>query len=349
MAKVDFDHIRANKGGLMSVSNFLSISASRESALEFARKDLNDRKKVSVLMEFKVDDNTPVPFANISQLSNFRKEKEWLFSMGSVFRIGPAKCLPDGIWLINLTLTDDYDEQLTALRKHFKKSMKDKNIYLNFAKLMHQLAAWKPSEYFYLRSLETENVSSHRAVIFNDLGLVKSELNQYDEALQYYQQSIELKQEDEGTNKKDFASTYNNIGTLYYKQKKMDLAIENFQRAIEAYNNASENNQEFIAILYNNIATILNDQGKHDEALKNNQKYLNIRINTLPPIHPSLATAYSSMASTLHYMHSLEQALEYAEKAVNIDIQALPPGHPQTQIHMQNLEVIKQELANSRR
>ncbi len=101
--------------------------------------------------------------------------------------------------------------------------------------------------------------------------------------------------------------------------------------------------------MYNNIATILNDQGKHDEALKNNEKCLNIRINTLSSIYPSLATTYSSIASTFHYLRSLEQALEYAEKTVNIDIQALPPGHPQTQIHMQNLEVIKQELTNSRR
>jgi len=133
--------------------------------------------------------------------------------MGSVFCIGPAKCLPDGIWFINLTLTDGNDEQLTTLRKHFKKSMENKNICLNFARPMHQLAAWKRSEYFYLMSLETENVWHRRVVIFNDLGLVKSALDQYDEAPQYYQQSIELKQEYEGTNKKDFASTYNNIGT----------------------------------------------------------------------------------------------------------------------------------------
>jgi hypothetical protein len=52
MEKLDFNRIRANEGGLMSVSNFLSTSASREVALEFAREALNDRKKVSVLMEF---------------------------------------------------------------------------------------------------------------------------------------------------------------------------------------------------------------------------------------------------------------------------------------------------------
>jgi tetratricopeptide (TPR) repeat protein len=299
-------------------------------------------------MEFKVDKNISVPFANISQLSVFEKEKEWLFSMGSVFRIGPAKCLPDGTWLISLTLTDDNDEQLTALRKYFKKSMEDKNICLNFARLMHQLAAWKRAEYFYLMSLETESVWHRRAVIYNDLGLVKSELEQYDEALEYYQQSLELKQEHEGTNNQAFASTYNNIGTLYYKQKKMDLAIENFQRAIEAYNTGSQNNQEFVATLYHNIATILNDQGKHHEALKNNEKCLNIRINTVPSLHPSLATTYSSIASTFHHLRDLPQALEYAQKAIDIDIQALPPDHPQTQIHMRNLEVIKQELVNSR-
>ncbi len=44
--------LRANETGFISVSNFLSTSASREVALEFAREALNERKKVSVLMEF---------------------------------------------------------------------------------------------------------------------------------------------------------------------------------------------------------------------------------------------------------------------------------------------------------
>jgi hypothetical protein len=103
MEKADFDRICANEGGLMSVSNFLLTSDSRKVAQEFAREALNDRKKMSVLMEINVDKNTPVPLANISQLSAFKKENEWLFSMGSVFRIGPATCLPDGVWLIILT------------------------------------------------------------------------------------------------------------------------------------------------------------------------------------------------------------------------------------------------------
>jgi tetratricopeptide (TPR) repeat protein len=348
MEKADFDRIRANEGGLMSISNFLSTSDNREVAIEFARDALKDRRKVSVLMEIEVGKNSLVPLANISQFSVFEKEKEWLFSMGSVFRIGPAKCLPDGVWIISLTLTDDNDEQLTALRKYFKKSMEDKNPCLNLAKLMHQLAAWKRSEYFYLISLETESVWHRRAVIFNDLGLIKSELEQYDEALTYYHQSIGLKQDQGGADTKDLASTYNNIGTLYYKQKKMDLAIQNFQQAIEVYNTASENNEDFVATLYHNIATILNDQGKYEEALKNNEKCLNIQINRLPPLHPSLASTYDSIASTFHHLRDFAQAVQYGQKAVDIDIQALPPNHPQTQIHMQNLDVYKRALANSK-
>jgi len=72
----------------------------------------------------------------------------------------------------------------------------------------------------------------HRAAIYNDLGLIKSELEQYDEALTYYQQSLGLKYEHEGANNKELASTYSNIGTLYYKQKRLDIAIENFQSRI---------------------------------------------------------------------------------------------------------------------
>ena len=302
MDKVDFERIRASEGGLMSFSSFLSTSANIDEALKFAREALNDRKKVSILMEYQVDQGSSIPFADVALQSVFEKEKEWIFSMGSVFRIGPAKQRPDGIWSIHLTLTNDNDKQLTDLRKHFKKSMEDKNSCLNFAKLMHQLAAWKRAEYFYLMSLETETTWQRRAVIFNDLGLVKSELEQYDEALKYYQQSLDVKQQQStGDNTYDLASTYNNIATLYYKQKKMDLAIENFQKAIDEYNSSSRKNEQFAATIYNNMATILNDQGKHEEALKCIEKSLNIRLNSLPALHPDIASTYGTIANTFPF------------------------------------------------
>ncbi|CAF3983265.1 unnamed protein product [Rotaria sp. Silwood2] len=70
--------------------------------LRFARDFLHDRKKVNVLMEITVDNNTEVPLANITELAAFKDEQERLFSMGFVFRIGSFECLSDGIWVIHV-------------------------------------------------------------------------------------------------------------------------------------------------------------------------------------------------------------------------------------------------------
>ncbi|CAF2969158.1 unnamed protein product [Rotaria sp. Silwood2] len=190
--------------------------------------------------------------------------------------------------------------------------MEDKNPCVDFAKLMHQLAAWKRAEYFYLITLEAETIWQRRSVLLYEHGLIKGELEQYDEVLAYFKQSLEVKETQGAQGITEFASTYNNMATLYYKQKKMDLAIEYFQKAIEAYNVKPNSNQELVATLYGNIASVLNDQGKHEETLKSNEKCLNIRINVFPEIYPSLASTYSNISNTFHSMRCHAQALEYA-------------------------------------
>jgi hypothetical protein len=48
------------------------------------------------------------PYANIREYSLFPDEDEVLFSMGSIFRIGNIRQLPnsDNIWVIHLIMTD---------------------------------------------------------------------------------------------------------------------------------------------------------------------------------------------------------------------------------------------------
>ena len=342
MDKADFHRIHVNKDGLLCVSNFLSTSSDREIGLRFAREALHDRNKVSILMEITVNNNTMVPVANITNLSAYEAEKEWLFSMGSVFRIGSIECLSEGIWVVPLTLTDDENRNLSDLKQHFKRSMADTNVCSNFARLMYQLAAWRKSEYFYLMALETETTWQRRSVLFNNLAMVKDELKLYDEALAYYHKSLKLKEMKAFDSSVDNTTTYNNIATLYYKQKKMDQAIKYFQKAIEDSDVQGKKNEELVATLYANIAAVLNDQGKHEEALEKCEESLKICVKIFPSIHPSIASTYDRIAYTMHYMGSHAKAIEYAQKAVDIDRQALPLDHPQTLLHMEHLKLFKE-------
>ena len=72
------------------------------------------------MFEIKVDKNVYFPFADINKLSDYSQEEEWLFSMGSVFRIDRIETIADETELIRLTSMNDNDEQLATLKEHFQ-------------------------------------------------------------------------------------------------------------------------------------------------------------------------------------------------------------------------------------
>ena len=343
MEKDEFEQLRQNEGGLLSISSFLSTSLDREMGLRFARNSLKDHRKVSILMEIKVEKSTMVPAANIEKLSFYQTEKEWLFSMGAVFRIGKLKCSDEGIWIVPLTLTDDKDEQLNDLREHLKKSMTDKDSCLNFGSLMYKLASWEKAEYFYLKALENASTPQRLSFLYNSMGMIKDELKEYERALDYYHKSLALKESEGPDSIASRAPTYNNIATLYYSQKKMDRAMEYYQKAIDASNTQENQNEGLVATLNGNMASILSDKGKYEEALQKAEEALRIRIKVCPAIDPDIASAYATIANIQYSMGSYAEAVVNMEKALKIDRQALPKNHPQRVTHEKNLEVFKQQ------
>ena len=336
--------------------DFLSTSLKRHVAKKFAQdsiKDPENTELVKMLFEIKVDENVRFPFADISAVSFFPHEAEWLLSMGSSFRVDAVECQSDEIKVMKLTLiNDDYDEKVIQLIKHLKKFVKDENICLSLARIMHQKGDWSRSEFFYNEALKKERDQYDRvAAIRNNLGSIAFETGKYEQALKHYEEAIEL-EENEDRNSENLVFNYQNIATVYYNQGKLDSADKTLQKAIDIHNRSLNGDWNTAATIYNNMAHVLNSQGKHDQALTNNRKCLRIRRRILPEIHPSLAIAYNSMAITFNHLRLssedkensdevekyAQDAFNYVGKAVNIDRQSLPSDHPQTKNHKKNLE-----------
>ena len=74
---------------------------------------------------FEIEANPTVttkPFADITKLSAFGKEKEVLVMVGSVFRIMHVNPASDnsGVWIIQMTLCSDDDHDLKPIFEHLK-------------------------------------------------------------------------------------------------------------------------------------------------------------------------------------------------------------------------------------
>ena len=88
LSRIDFDQLKKTKGGLSAFNNFLSTSLNHEVSLKFARRTLNQTNLTGILFVIKVNSAlSTTPFARIEDVSYYRREKEVLFSMHSVFRI----------------------------------------------------------------------------------------------------------------------------------------------------------------------------------------------------------------------------------------------------------------------
>jgi hypothetical protein len=92
LSQSDFDELMKTKGGLLSFNNFLLARLDRALSLAFAEINQYNPDLTGVLFEITIDPSIPsFPFANVRNVSYYQREKDMLFSMHSVFRIGQVQ------------------------------------------------------------------------------------------------------------------------------------------------------------------------------------------------------------------------------------------------------------------
>ncbi|CAF4845098.1 unnamed protein product, partial [Rotaria socialis] len=83
------------------------------------------------------------PYALIQDDSAFVEEREVLFSMPSVFRIGEIIEIQDRLWEVNLKLTSDDDSELTSLTNYIRNEMKEASGWYSIAELMIRMGKYE--------------------------------------------------------------------------------------------------------------------------------------------------------------------------------------------------------------
>jgi len=235
--------------------------------------------------------------------------------------------------------------QLMNLTDYMREKIKDENPLVALGRLMLEMGSYNRAEYFYLQALPIEkNNSIRRAAILNNLGKIYHDQDKYDQALEYYEESVKIQRNYFPEDHSTFSTDYNNIGTIYQKQKKLDLALQYFQRALKIEMKASKPDEELIALFNNNIGLIYNDQEKFSQGLIYHEKCLKMNEKLLPSTHPSLALSHHNLAISLFSLARFNEALDHAQKAIQITSQSLPNGHPQRIAHQDLSNAIHQRM-----
>jgi len=306
------EKLKKNIGGFVSFNNFLSTSLKRDVALNFLFGS-----EMGILFEIYIDTTIKkFPFANIEHLS-FQQgencESEFLFSMGTVFRIvGMDK--EKNFHRVQLMLSSDMDQQLAEYTKRTREETRSSHSFLSLLKIMYELGQYacvdRFAEIFRDNNLLTIN-SDLLDAIHNIFGLIYHDRGQLKEALEHFHNSLTICLDSFSADHPKLAVTYNNIGCVYSTQSDYETALTFHQLALDCETNSDEPNISSIVTYTNNVASIYDDQENYEEALVYHKRALELQKQYLGENHPSLTRTYNAISAIYYKLNDYEQTSEF--------------------------------------
>ncbi len=172
------------------------------------------------------------------------------------------------------------------------------------------------------------------AKIFKDIQI------KYDKALEYQEESLNIRIKLLPADHPDIAASYSNIGNIFECKGEYDKALDNYGKSLNIRVKSLPADHLDTAISFNNIGNIYESKGEYEKALDNYEKSLKIRLKSLQPNHPSIACIYNNIGLIYMNKQEYDKALEYLEKDLNISLQSLSANHPDIATSYNNIGLI---------
>ncbi|CAF1241688.1 unnamed protein product [Adineta steineri] len=331
LMKSDFEKLRKARGGLMSFNNFLSTSKDKKISLEFAEDASKKTNMVGILFEMSINPCLKsTPFAPIKEKSYFKEEEEILFSMHTVFRVNAIKQMDNQnqLYQVELQLTSDDDQQLRLLTDRIREEADSSTGWKRLGKLLLKIGQFNKAEELYNVVLEQTSDEGEKAHYYHKLGAVHYNQGDYEKAIWYFEQGLEVQNKILPFSHPDLAESFNDIGLVYKNMGEYSKALSSHEKALEIWQKTLPSNHPDLATVHNNIGSVYHEMGEYSKALSYLEKALEIQQKTLPSNHPDLATVHNNIGSVYKNMGEYSKALSYYEKTLEIDQKTLPSNHP---------------------
>jgi tetratricopeptide (TPR) repeat protein len=362
----ELNRIKAAVGEFISINSFLSTSRFRNVAFEFAMSSKNTDYLKRILFEIKIDINInlPVdkPFADITKMTYFEREKEVLFMIGSMFKIESVQFNDDDdLWIASIALCSEDDYELRDEFKYMRTELVGKvddegdrpiATLNNLGNLLLKMGDVDEAEKCHeemLVELQDEHYDNQDvagtyifAQLFRLTGLKQCYIGLRNVAYRRSNNDLGLEYENKAkeigelldnilgmiVGKTDDQSNsrepdHEKIARDHWNQNEYDLALENYEKQIEKY--SKDGNNESLAECNYHAGCVCIDAEWWDQALKYLQPALDIRISILPKNHEDIANVHFKIGDTYRAKENYTEALEHLEKAYKIYILCLLP------------------------
>lgn len=165
------------------------------------------------------------------------------------------------------------------------------------------------------------------ATAYCNASIAHGTLGNYDKALEYALNSLDLRRMNLDSKDPNLAVSHNAVGLAYADLGNISDALKHMLLALSIWECANPIDDHSCAICYSNIGHIYGEQDDHGNALKYKLKSLDLWKLILKKNHPNLALIYNNIAMTHNVMGSYSEALDCMMESLRICKQTLPPSH----------------------
>ena len=181
----------------------------------------------------------------------------------------------------------------------------------------------------YLYKIDFNNIDLKNEDSINEiLGTLNNKFGEYDKALEYYQQSLEIRIRNFGELHTDVATSYNNLGNIWRNKGDYEKAQEYYQQSLEIRIKILGEQHPDVAKSYNNMGNIWKNKGDYEKALEFYQRSLEIKTKSLGEQHPDVAKSFNNMGIIWKNKGDYDKALEFYQQALEIRINSFGKQHP---------------------
>ena len=202
------------------------------------------------------------------------------------------------------------------------------------------IAHWESSQELLVSALGTVEIVA--GILFN-IGVVYSEMNEYEQALDSLKQCLRIRGTIHGEEHILYAQTIQKIGDIFLGMSDYHEALESYNWALDVmYIDPSIHRVEIGEIL-DNKGTIHYSKGEIDEALQCHQEALRSKQYELGEDHPELASTYHHIGNCLSDQGNVDDAIVHFEEAVRLK-EMDPEGGPERDADVLTIEGILHNL-----
>jgi tetratricopeptide (TPR) repeat protein len=188
---------------------------------------------------------------------------------------------------IERTLTSDNDEQSKILMAHTRDETLGLSEWNRLGRLTIRMKEWDKAEEVHriLLNMISKSDKLQRAYHYHQLELIKINKNDPKEAIQFYQNALDIQLRSLSRRHPYLVITYNQIAEMHLSMGNFSNSLKFYERVLLIQQKSGCTNNFDLANTYDNIVEVTQKMENYSTVLYFHQKALDIQLKFLPDDH----------------------------------------------------------------